>query len=155
MPKGKDTMTESQLANLDGHKWKKGQSGNPKGKPKNRVAELLKRVLPKGKLRRMEALTTDEIDTIELGILALELDDLQALAKADETPAYAKTLAMAAIIDMKNGRTATMDRLMDRQYGKPQQKVDITSNGKDIGQTGLPLTREEQAAYLKQLEDEY
>ena len=103
----------------------------------------------------MEALTTDEIDTIELGILALELDDLQALAKADETPAYAKTLAMAAIIDMKNGRTATMDRLMDRQYGKPQQKVDITSNGKDIGQTGLPLTREEQAAYLKQLEDEY
>lgn len=76
------------------------------------------------------------------------------LAKADETPAYAKTLAMAAIIDMKNGKTTTMDRLMDRQYGKPQQKVDITTNGKTLEQ-GTPLTREEQIEYLKKLEEEY
>ena len=31
MPKGKDTMTESQLANIESHKWQKGQSGNPRG----------------------------------------------------------------------------------------------------------------------------
>ena len=99
-------------------------------------------------------LTQDEINTIERSILAMELSDLQILAKADETPAYAKTLAMAAIIDMKNGKTTTVDRLMDRQYGKPQQKVDITTNGKQI-QQGTPLTREEQIAYLKKLEEEY
>ena len=145
---------ESQLANIESHKWQKGQSGNPKGKPKDRVKALLKQVLPKSKLKKSEGLTQDEINTIERSILALELSDLQVLAKADETPAYAKTLAMAAIIDMKNGKTTTVDRLMDRQYGKPQQKVDITTNGKQI-QQGTPLTREEQIAYLKKLEEEY
>lgn len=154
MPRGKETMTESQLANIESHKWQKGQSGNPKGKPKDRVKALLKQVLPKSKLKKSEGLTKDEINTIERSILAMELSDLQVLAKADETPAYAKTLAMAAIIDMKNGKTTTVDRLMDRQYGKPQQKVDITTNGKQIRQ-GTPLTREEQIAYLKKLEEEY
>ena len=154
MPRGKETMTESQLANIESHKWPKGQSGNPKGKPKDRVKALLKQVLPKSKLKKSEGLTQDEINTIERSILAMELSDLQVLAKADETPAYAKTLAMAAIIDMKNGKTTTVDRLMDRQYGKPQQKVDITTNGKQI-QQGTPLTREEQIAYLKKLEEEY
>lgn len=154
MPRGKETMTESQLANIESHKWQKGQSGNPRGKKKDRVKALLKQVLPKSKLKKSEALTLDEINTIERSILSLELADLQVLAKADETPAYAKTLAYAAIIDMKNGKTTTMDRLMDRQYGKPQQKVDITTNGKTLEQS-RPLTREEQIEYLKKLEEEY
>ena len=146
-------MTESQLANLEEHKWRKGQTGNPNGRPKNRVKILLQQILPKNKLKKSGALTLDEINTIEQSILALELSDLQVLAKADETPAYAKTLAMAAIIDMKNGKTSTMSLLMDRQYGKPQQSIDITSNGKTLEQ--VPLTRAEQAEYLKHLEEEY
>ncbi len=154
MPKSKETMTESQLANIESHKWRKGQSGNPGGKPKDRVRELLKKMLPKSKLRSVEALTLEEINTIEGSILAMELSDLQSLAKAEETPAYAKTLAVAAIIDLKNGKTTTMDRLMDRQYGAPQQRVDITSNGNTVGQ-GRPMTREEQAEYLRRLEEEY
>ena len=140
MPRGKETMTESQLANIESHKWQKGQSGNPRGKKKDRVKALLKQVLPKSKLKKSEALTLDEINTIEKSILVLELADLQLLAKADDTPAYAKTLAMAAIIDMKNGKTTT--------------KVDITTGGKPIEQ-GRPLTREEQIEYLKKLEEEY
>ena len=146
-------MTESQLANLEEHKWRKGQTGNPNGRPKNRVKILLQQILPKNKLKKSGALTLEEINTIEQSILALELSDLQVLAKADETPAYAKTLAMAAIIDMKNGKTSTMSLLMDRQYGKPQQNIDITSNGKTLEQ--VPLTRAEQAEYLKHLEEEY
>ena len=108
---------------------------------------------PQG-LKKSEALTSEEIDTIERSILSLELADLQTLARNEETPAYAKTLAMAALMDMKFGKTYTVDRLMDRQYGKPQQKVDITTGGKPI-QAGRPLTREEQVEYLRQLEEEY
>lgn len=152
MPKGKETMTESQLANIRDHKWPKGHSGNPKGKPKNRVKELLKRILPKGKLKKIEALTVEEINTIESTILAMELSDLRLLAEADETPSYAKSLALAAIIDMKNGRTNTVDRLVDRIYGAVQQRLDVTSEGKPIGRL---MTREEQVEYLRQLEEEY
>ena len=84
MPRGKETMTESQLANIESHKWQKGQSGNPRGKKKDRVKALLKQVLPKSKLKKSEALTLDEINTIEKSILVLELADLQLLAKADD-----------------------------------------------------------------------
>lgn len=146
-------MTESQLANIEGHKWQKGQSGNLNGRPKNRIKILLQQILPKGKLKKSTALTLDEINTIEQSVLSLELSDLQVLAKSDETPAYAKTLAVAAIIDLKNGKTCTMDRLMDRQYGKPQQNIDITSNGMTLEQA--PMTRAEQAEYLKQLEEDF
>lgn len=154
MPRGKETMTESQLANIEGHQFAKGKSGNPAGKKKDRVKELLKAVLPKSKLKKSEALTIDEINTIERMILSLELSDLQLLAKTDETPAYAKTLAMASIIDMRNGKTTTMDKLRDRQYGAAKQSVDVTSNGMCIGQQ-RSMTPDEARALLNELDNEF
>lgn len=153
MPKA-ENMTASQLANLESHKWKKGQSGNPAGKKPNRVAKLLKEILPKNKLKKTQALTADEIDFIEKGVLALELADLQLMAKADATPAYAKTLAMAIIIDMKNGKTTTVDTLRNRQYGTAVQQIDVTSGGAAI-QRQRSLTQEEAKQLLQQLEEEY
>lgn len=129
-------MSPAQLANLEKGTWKKGQSGNPKGRPKNRVCAILKNVLSlkqRGRMSsRMTEMTNEEIDTAEKAILALQLSDLQLLAKADETPAYAKALAMAAIMEMKNGKIAALDRLRERQYGAIKQQVDITTNGKDM-----------------------
>ncbi len=153
MPKGKETMTASQLANLEKGKFKPGQSGNPAGKKKDRVRELLRRVLPKEKLKKSEALTVDEINTIEKRILSLELSDIQLLAKLDETPAYMKALAMAIIIDMKNGQTKTVDLLRSRQYGTPQQKVDLTSGGMPLHQK--EITPEQAKAVLADIEGEY
>lgn len=128
-------MSPAQLANLEKGTWKKGQSGNPKGRKPNRVCAILKNVLgtkQRGRMRRMTEMTNEEIDTAEKAILALQLSDLQLLAKADETPAYAKALAMAAIMEMKNGKIAALDRLRERQYGAIKQQVDITTNGKDM-----------------------
>ena len=61
---------------------------------------------------------------------------------------------MAAIIDMKNGKTTTMDRLRDRQYGTAKQSIDVTSDGKPIGQQ-RQLTTEEAKELIRQLNDEY
>lgn len=153
MPKGKETMVPAQLANLEKGKFQPGQSGNPNGRPKDRVKALLKKVLPKDKLKKAEALSTWEITTIEKTVLALELADVQLLAKAEETPAYMKTLCMAIIIDMKNGMTKTVDLLRNRQYGTPHQNIDVTSGGAPINQT--QLTQEQAKAMLQKLEEEY
>lgn len=128
-------MTAAQLANLKAP-WTSKTRPEPtnKGRKKNRVNELLKKIISPTRLKRSESLSLEEINTIEQKVLALELSELQLLAKTDETPAYAKTLAMAIVIDMKNGRTTTVDKLRDRQYGTVKQSVDVTTAGHAISQ---------------------
>ncbi len=148
-----ENMTPAQLANLEKGKFKKGQSGNPAGKKKNRVTALLKSVLPKSKLKKSEALSIEEINTIEKSLLALELPDIQLLAKAEETPTYMKTLAMALIIDMKNGQTKTVDLLRSRQYGATKQQIDLTTAGAPLNQR--EISPEQAKAVLAEIEEEY
>lgn len=152
MPKA-ENMTPAQLANLEKGRFQPGQSGNPAGRKKNRVAALLKQVVPKGKLKKSEALTIDEINTIEKSVLSLELADLQLLAKMEETPAYMKTLAMAIIIDMKNGQTRTVDTLRNRQYGTPTQRMDLTTGGQPLQQH--EMTPDKAKKMIKELDEEY
>ena len=152
MPKA-ENMTPAQLANLEKGRFQPGQSGNPAGRKKNRVTALLKQVLPKGSIKKSEALSIDEINTIEKSVLSLQLADLQLLAKMEETPAYMKTLAMAIIIDMKNGQTKTVDLLRSRQYGTPTQKMDLTSGGQPIHQR--EMSPEQAKKVIAELDEEY
>jgi hydroxylamine reductase (hybrid-cluster protein) len=146
--------TPKQMANIEGHKFKEGQSGNLAGRPRNRVKKLLREILPKTKLKKTTELTIEEIDTIERIVLAMQLSDLQLFAKADDTPSYMKTLCMAIIIDMKNGKTSTVEKLRDRQYGIPKQQVDITSGGSPLT-SPQSMTQEQARKLLDEIEEKY
>ena len=136
--------------------WKPGQSGNPKGRPKNRVINAwLPSCFGKKRTRQMEELTPEEINTIERRLLVASTNELATLAKWDDAPSYAKNLAMAILFDTKHGKTTTIDKLRERQYGKTVQKVELT--GKD-GADLIPariLTKEEIGDLLSQLEKDY
>lgn len=151
--KPKRKQSAAQLANLR-PAWKKGcESPNPYGSKTHKENRALKLHKKLGIAKRSGNLTPLEIETIELAMLSMPLADLQLVAKADDVSAYEKTLAMAIIIDMKNGRTVTIDRLRDRQYGKPTQQLDITSNGETIAQPAeQPMSPEEAKAFLESLE---
>ena len=138
------------LANIEPYKFKKGQCGNPNGRPKNRIPNLMKGFMTKRQVEAATELNRHEIDFIEQIILSLDIEGLQLVAKNKATPAYMKTLAMAAIHDMKGGKTKTMDLLRDRQFGAVKKTVDVTTNGQSVMPTSL--TPKEAQQMIEQIE---
>lgn len=139
---------------LEAHKWKPGQSGNPAGRPKgtkNRVKELLDGLLTVKQVQENTNLEQRDIDAIEQVILSLDTPALQAVAKSEKTPVYMRTLAMAAMWDMKNGKTQTMNLLRDRQFGAVKKQVDLTTNGESM--VPQSMTPDEAKDLLKRIEE--
>ena len=134
--------------------WKPGQSGNPKGRPKNRVPEILERILGKAKAKKIFGLSQAEVDSWESTVLTLTAEQLKDMVKFENCPAYPKNLAIAILTDMKKGKTTTIDKLRERQFGKAVQRVELT--GKD-GQDFMPknITTTEAKELIEQLEKDY
>lgn len=110
--------------------WKPGESGNPKGRPRNRVVnEWLPACFGKKRTKALSAMTDEEINAIERRLLVCTAAELTALVEWKDCPTYAKSLGKAILSDNKNGRTTTIDKLRERQYGKAVQKLELT--GKD------------------------
>lgn len=130
--------------------WKPGESGNPAGRPR-RVNTLLEGLLTVNQVRENTNLDQKEIDAIEQIIMSLDTPALQAVAKSEKTPAYMRTLAMAAMYDMKNGKTQTMNLLRDRQFGSVKKQVDVTSNGQSVAPQSM--TPDEAKEMLKRIEE--
>ena len=139
---------------LEKNKWKPGQSGNPAGRPKgtgSRIKELLEGLLTVKQIKQNTNLDERDINAIEQIILSLDTPALQAIAKSDKTPVYMRTLAMSAMWDMKNGKTATMNLLRDRQFGAVKKQVDVTTNGE--GLIPQSMTPDEAKDLLKRIEE--
>lgn len=142
---------EKCFANIENHKWQPGQSGNPNGRPRNRVKELLDGLLTVKQVKENTNLEERDINAIEQIILSLDTPALQAIAKSEKTPVYMRTLAMAAMWDMKNGKTQTMNLLRDRQFGAVKKQVDVTTNGESM--VPQSMTPDEAKDLLKRIEE--
>lgn len=138
------------------HQFKPGQSGNPKGRPKNRVPDMLVTALNlKSKKQIQAGLTKEEVEMWEEFIMTAPTDTIALLAQDATIPVYARALARSIILEIKNGKTTTLDKIRDRRFGKQAEKLELT--GKD----GAPiveavrLSEDDAKRLMQKLEQEY
>lgn len=137
------------------YQFKKGQSGNPNGRPKNRPAEFRGKVLGKIKAKSYYGMGSYEITDWYETLLTLDVPALKMLAQDETAPAFVRTYARAIIFDMKVGKTATMDKISEKLYGKAVQRVEYTgADGSDLAPARI-LTKDEAKELLIDLDKEF
>ncbi|MBQ3690150.1 MAG: hypothetical protein II937_09895 [Bacteroidales bacterium] len=112
--------------------FKKGQSGNPKGRPKNTALAAYKTALGTNAAKKLHNLCDREIDEWDNLILSASVDALQVLVKCADVPAYPRSLIMAILTEMKNGTCRTLEKLRDRQHGKAIKHEITGANGEAL-----------------------
>lgn len=129
--KNKDSISEKSLENLKAHKFKKGQSGNPTGRPKG-ILNYKTRV------------------TLAIEVLATKyLSDYNKKHKKKITLADVDILGdvfQQAINKARLGDMKAITDLFDRLYGKATQILEVS--GKD----GNPIEYSEK---IKEAEEKY
>lgn len=114
--------------NLIPKPWKKGQSGNPKGRPTKPVLQLKK-----------EGYKLHEInDTIQT-LLNLNLEELKDVWENPKATLLERTIASAIRKGIEKGNLESVETLLNRVYGKPKEAVDVTTKGQAIDQSPFTI----------------
>ena len=99
--------------------WKKGQSGNPAGRPKKIVSILGQQGY---KLSQVN-------DTIQI-MLMMTIKELKVIFDNPDATILEKTIAGAMVNSLKKGSLYSVETLLTRIYGKPKETSAVTTNGK-------------------------
>ncbi len=101
-----------------GREWKKGQSGNPKGKPPKIEGEI-KKLLGKDNIRITKV---DLARTIEI-LMSKSSEELRALATDKATPAYQAAIVTALGDSTAKGDFHKFRQIVEMIHGKPEQII--------------------------------
>ncbi len=127
MPLSRDEdKRNKQLANLKKGTFKKGQSGNPKGKPPK--PKTMTMFIEEMKEKGYEVPSSQIIAESYLYIATLPEEELKAVLNDKSRPMMQRIIAKG-VLDKKG--IDVLDRIVDRAYGKIQ-RIDLTSKGEQI-----------------------
>ena len=108
--------------------WKKGQSGNPNGRPRRVLTKLQKDL----KIEFNVSLPKEDKLTLLESLLEMNGNQLAGIINDDQSPIFLVNIANAILKETKAGKTYALNSLFDRFFGKPSQSVDITSKGESL-----------------------
>lgn len=97
--------------------FKKGKSGNPKGRPKDQLGKV------------MRQLTAEEFAEIANLIIKGSIEDLRKIARDDKQTALKVMIAATAVKIISKGDMSSLDTLLNRLVGKVKDQVsmDVTT----------------------------
>ena len=109
-------------------RWKPGESGNPKGRPKKPVLTM-----------KVEGYKLAEInDTIQM-MCSMTAEELKKIWDNPKATILEKTIASALKKSIEKGNLDSMETLLNRVYGKPKEKMDITTAGEKINEPRVTI----------------
>jgi hypothetical protein len=117
------------------HAFKKGRSGNLKGRPPKLLSTMLKQLKAEG---YEQVGPSTMLHTIE-SMIGLPMAKLKAMADDEEAPIAQKILATHLL--SKSDRLNLLMELLDRAHGKPKQAIDHTSQGERINPPAIILSK--------------
>lgn len=108
--------------------YPKGVSGNPNGRPKKVVLALKK-----------DGYNLHEInDTIQM-MVGLSVEELKKVFENPKATILEKTIAAALRKGVEKGSLENIETLLNRLYGKPKEKMDITTGGENINKPRVEI----------------
>lgn len=103
--------------NQTGNKFKKGQSGNPKGQPRKLATQL----------KIIGYTKAEAAKTIE-AMLAMNIVELKEMFENPNATILEKTIAAALKRSLEKGSLYSVDTLLNRTHGKSTEMVQVQSD---------------------------
>ena len=102
--------------------WVKGESGNPKGRPR----KIITRIAQSVGVDFNATLNRADHFAILQAVLEFSPAELERVKEDPDAPAFLVIAAGAILKDIKNADTRTVTELYDRLFGKPRQVQELT-----------------------------
>ena len=98
--------------------FKKGQSGNPNGRPRKYVSEL-----------RSQGYKLSEVNDAIQVLMSMTIDELKEVYTNPKATVLEKTIASAIRKSIEKGSLYSIETLLTRVYGKPKEQMDLNASG--------------------------
>jgi hypothetical protein len=102
--------------NKTGNRWKKGESGNPKGQPRKLATQL----------KIIGYTKAEAADTIN-AMLAMTINELKEIFENPNATILEKTIASALKRSLEKGSLYSVDNLLNRTHGKATEMVEVSA----------------------------
>lgn len=105
--------------------FKKGQSGNPKGRPRKLISQTIEDLKKMG----VEQTNKKEILEVYLMLVNMTITELMEEVKNADQSVLFRTVGKAVL----SGKGFDIiEKMLDRSIGRPDQKMDLTTKGKEL-----------------------
>ena len=142
----KTTGKQAEMAGYDNIKGK-GNRFSSTNQPKNRGRKPKLYTLA----RKVYHIGIDEWRDVALYLLQCTRKEVESIAQDESTPIWVVNICRALYKDAGKGSTATLEELFSRLWGKPGQRVDLTSKGNEIRPLNVEVTDPDTMRRLRQI----
>jgi hypothetical protein len=98
--------------------FKKGDIGNPNGRPRKYVSEL-----------RAQGYKLSEVNDAIQVLMSMTIDELKEVYSNPKATVLEKTIASAIRKSIEKGSLYSIETLLTRVYGKPKEQMDLNASG--------------------------